>query len=77
MRELLEFLVKGITGSDDFAIEENQDEDRSDFSIQVDPDIFGMVIGKNGKTIRAIRNLLKVRAILEKRGINVSVVEKE
>ncbi|MGB6881850.1 MAG: KH domain-containing protein [Microgenomates group bacterium] len=77
MRQLLEFLVKGITGSNDFAIEENQDEDRSDFSIQVDPGIFGMVIGKNGKTIRAIRNLLKVRAILEKRGVNISVVEKE
>jgi predicted RNA-binding protein YlqC (UPF0109 family) len=76
MRELLEFLVEKITGSKDFAIEENQEEDRSDFIIKVDPSVFGLVIGKGGNTIRAIRNALKVRAIIEKKGINVSVVEK-
>lgn len=77
MQDLLEFLVKGITGKDDFTIKEDQEGDRSDFSIQISPDVFGMVIGKGGKTIRAIRNLVKVRATLEKKGINVSVVEKE
>lgn len=77
MKDLLEFLVKGITGKDDFTIKEDQEGDRSDFSIQISPDVFGMVIGKGGKTIRAIRNLVKVRATLEKKGINVSVVEKE
>jgi predicted RNA-binding protein YlqC (UPF0109 family) len=76
MRELLEFLVEKITGSKDFSIEENQEEDRSDFIIKVDPSVFGLVIGKGGNTIRAIRNALKVRAIIEKKGINVSVVEK-
>ncbi len=77
MKDLLEFLVKGITGKDDFTIKEDQEGDRSDFSIQIGPDVFGMVIGKGGKTIRSIRNLIKVRATLEKKGINVSVVEKE
>ncbi len=77
MQDLLEFLVKGITGSNDFTIEENQEGDRSDFSIHISPSVFGIVIGKGGKTIRAIRNLVKVRATLEKKGINVSVVEKE
>ncbi|MEJ2347582.1 MAG: KH domain-containing protein [Patescibacteria group bacterium] len=76
MRELLEFLVEKITGSKDFSIEENQEEDRSVFIIKVDPSVFGLVIGKGGNTIRAIRNALKVRAIIEKKGINVSVVEK-
>ncbi len=77
MRDLLDFLIKGITGNKDFEIEESQDADRSNFEIKIDPSFFGLVIGKGGRTIRAIRNLLKVRATIEKKGVNVSVAEKE
>jgi len=77
MHDLLEFLVGGIIGNKDFEIEENQDADRSNFEVKIDPSFFGLVIGKGGKTIRAIRNLLKVRATIEKKGVNVSVAEKE
>jgi predicted RNA-binding protein YlqC (UPF0109 family) len=77
MRDLLEFLIKGITGNKDFEIEESQDTDRSNFEVKIAPSFFGLVIGKGGRTIRAIRNLLKVRATIEKKGVNVSVAEKE
>ena len=77
MRDLLEFLINGIIGNKDFEIEENRDADRSDFEVKIDPSFFGLVIGKGGKTIRAIRSLLKVRATIEKKGVNISVVEKE
>ena len=60
-----------------FEIEESQDADRSNFEIKIDPSFFGLIIGKGGRTIRAIRNLLKVRATIEKKGVNVSVAEKE
>ena len=77
MNDLLEFLISGIIGKKNFAIEEKQETDRSDFEVKVDPSFFGLIIGKGGKTIRAIRNLLKVRATIEKKGVNISVVEKE
>jgi predicted RNA-binding protein YlqC (UPF0109 family) len=77
MRDLLDFLIKGITGNKDFEIEESQDADRSNFEVKIDPSFFGLIIGKGGRTIRAIRNLLKVRATIEKKGVNVSVAEKE
>ncbi len=77
MQKLLDFLVEKVTGSKDFEIEENKEENRSNFIIKVDPSVFGLVIGKGGNTIRAIRNVLKVRAIIEKQGVNVSVIEKE
>ena len=35
----------------------------------------GILIGKEGKTIKAIRNLLKVRATLEKKVVNVVLSE--
>jgi predicted RNA-binding protein YlqC (UPF0109 family) len=77
MRDLLEYTISGIIGNKDFEIEENQDTDRSDFEIKIDPSFFGLVIGKGGRTIKAIRNLLKVRATIEKKGVNISVTEKE
>ena len=77
MRDLLEYLIKGITGNKDFEIEESQDADRSNFEVKIDPSFLGLVIGKGGRTIRAIRNLLKVRATIEKKGVNISIAEKE
>ncbi|MBU0572253.1 KH domain-containing protein [Patescibacteria group bacterium] len=77
MRDLLDFLIGGIVGNKDFEIEESQEADRSDFEVKIDPSFFGLVIGKGGKTIKAIRNLLKVRATIEKKGVNISVTEKE
>lgn len=77
MKELLDFLLKGISGSKNFVIEETSEEGRVGLNIKADDEIIGLIIGKNGKTIRAIRNLLRVRAALEKKGVFVSVSEKE
>ena len=73
MKDLLTFIVKGITGKDNFEITEETEGERSHFLIKVHEDSVGIIIGKEGKTIKAIRSLLKVRAILEKKGVSVSV----
>ncbi|PIP57013.1 RNA-binding protein, partial [Candidatus Woesebacteria bacterium CG22_combo_CG10-13_8_21_14_all_45_10] len=39
--------------------------------LKVPPEDMGLVIGKGGTTIKAIRNLIRVRATLEKRGASV------
>jgi predicted RNA-binding protein YlqC (UPF0109 family) len=75
MRDLLEFIVNGITGSSNFTIEENQENDVSQFLIKAKSPEIGIIIGKSGRTIKAIRNLLKVKAALEKRRANVSITE--
>ena len=77
MRELLEFLLKGILGDDNYSIEEEKEENHIIFLIDTKPENMGLIIGKRGKTIRTIRNLLRVRATLEKKGVSVAVVEKE
>ena len=76
MKELLEFIVENITGNKDFTIEESEQEGRFDYLIVSPKEFVGMIIGKEGKTIRAIRNLVKVRATLEKKAVSVSVEEK-
>ncbi len=77
MRELLEFLLKGILGDDNYSIEEEKEENHIRFLIDTEPENMGLIIGKRGKTIRTIRNLLRVRATLEKKGVSVAVVEKK
>ena len=75
MKELISFLVKNIIGSDDFEIEEVADGGVTNFIIHTKAEFMGLVIGKGGKTIRTIRNLVKVKATLEKTSVNVSVAE--
>ena len=77
MQPLLEFIIRGITGSREFIIEETDEEGRANLNIKANKDLLGLIIGKNGRTIRAIRNLLRVRATLEKKGVFVSISEKE
>lgn len=77
MRKLLEFLIKKILGNEEFKIEETKDigESRNGihFMIKTDPKYIGLLIGKKGKTIKNIRNLIKVRAIIEGKMVNLSV----
>ena len=76
MKKLLEYLVKNVTGIEDFSVKEEVDGNFINFVIKVDPKEAGLVIGKQGKTIKTLRNILKVRAILEKKGVNISIEEK-
>jgi len=76
MKDLLKYIVKEITGNSDFEIEENHEDNQMRFDLKLSPDVIGLVIGKNGNTIKSIRNLLKVRAVLEKKSVFLSVSEK-
>jgi len=76
MRKLLEFLLEGMADTDKFFIEERKEDDILTFLIHAEPEVIGLIIGKKGRTIKSIRNLLKVRATLEKKAVGVSVVEK-
>ena len=75
MKQLLEFLLKALLGESKFEIIEEDVEGRTIYTIKTETENIGLVIGKGGKMIRALRNILKVRATLEKRGISVEVTE--
>lgn len=75
MRDLLEFLIKGILGKEKFELEESEEEGRLIYAIKTDPANIGLIIGKEGKVIKALRNLVKVRATLEKKMVSVNISE--
>lgn len=73
MKDLLTHILEGISGGKKFKIEEQTEGDSTHYLIKAPEDWVGLIIGKEGKTIKAIRNLLKVRATLEKVAVAVSV----
>ena len=75
MNDLLDYLLKGILGKEDFKIEESDEDGRIVYSIKTDPKNIGLVIGKGGHVIRALRNILKVRATLEKKAVSLNISE--
>jgi predicted RNA-binding protein YlqC (UPF0109 family) len=77
MNELISFLTKNLTGIEDYSINETEEEGGINYTISVPQEYVGLLIGRGGKTIKAIRNVVKVRATLEQKLVNVSVEEAE
>jgi len=73
MKDLLNFMLKGILGESKFEITESEDAGRTLYSIKTDPENVGLIIGKGGRMIHSLRNLLKVRATLEKTAVSLNV----
>ncbi|HEX6977384.1 MAG TPA: KH domain-containing protein [Patescibacteria group bacterium] len=76
MKDLLSFLINKITNSSEFEISETEEEGRVIYNVKSDPSIIGLIIGKSGRTIKNIRKILSVRAVLEGKSVAVSVEEK-
>lgn len=75
MKDLLNFLLKGLLGKEDFEISENNVEGRVVYSIKTKPENVGLIIGKGGRMIHSLRNILKVRATLEKVAVGLEITE--
>ncbi|MBI2238900.1 MAG: KH domain-containing protein [Actinobacteria bacterium] len=76
MRELVEYLAKQLVEDPD-AVEVTEIEDDRGVLIQlrVDPDDMGKVIGKGGRTARAIRTVVKAAATRAGVSAAVEIVE--
>ena len=77
MKDTLAYIVSSIVEDPKaVAIDESEQEDgTAQFVITVAKDDMGKVIGKEGKVIRAIRNVMKIPAIKQNKRINISLAE--
>jgi predicted RNA-binding protein YlqC (UPF0109 family) len=76
MEKLLKFLLKETLSITDFKIQLSEDNSIKTYELIVPAESMGLVIGKKGRTIKMLRNLLKVRAILDKEKFNLMVTSK-
>lgn len=79
MRNLIEFVLLHLVSHPDVVeVEELEGEDgRIEYLLHVHPEDRGHVIGRNGRTIEALRTLVRVRAMKENKGVRISLSEDE
>lgn len=76
MREMLEYIVRALVDHpDDVRITEVEGERTVIYELRCNPEDIGKVIGKNGKTVGAIRTLLSTAAARQNRRAMLEVVE--
>lgn len=74
MRDLLDYILKNILPSDvTYEINEENDGDVVKLIILTAEKDGGLVIGKAGKIIKAIRNILRIKATLDHKKIVLQV----
>jgi predicted RNA-binding protein YlqC (UPF0109 family) len=75
-RETLEFIVSYLVDNpDDVRIEEEESGRTIIYDLFVHPDDIGKVIGRSGRTARAIRAVVKAAAVREDRNAIVEIVD--
>lgn len=75
MKQTLKYIVSSILNVDDVKIDESEEDGIVNFTIRVEKENMGKIIGKEGKVIRAIRNVMRIPAIRAEKRINVSLEE--
>jgi len=76
MKEFLEYIVKNIVKTpEEVVIEETQKDTIFTYSIKVATSDMGIVIGKEGRTIKSIREMAIAKAIKEQKRVNVVLIE--
>lgn len=76
MKDTLLFLLSLLTDKkEEVKIEETEENDMTNYSISLAKEDMGKIIGKEGKVIRAIRNVMKIPAIKQGKRINISLQE--
>ena len=72
---LLSIVASIVDNPKDVVVEELEDEGIVQFIVTVHKEDMGKVIGKEGKVIRSIRNVMKIPAMKQNKRINITLAE--
>ncbi len=75
MQNLLKYITREITGNKKIEVAMETSENVNVYTIKAPKDVMGILIGKSGRTIRAIRALARTRAIKDNENISVELQE--
>lgn len=76
MKNILDYIIRGIVDKEeDVEVTEEEIEGVVNFKVKVSPDEMGKVIGKEGKVIKAIRNVMRIPAVLQGKKIYITLAE--
>ena len=76
LQNLLVLLVRPIVDEPDkVEVEASESDTRVDLELKVAPEDIGKVIGRGGRTIRAIRTVVKAASVKVGKRVNVEVAD--
>lgn len=76
MKDTLSFIISSIVEkSESVEVAEEENQGIVNLTVKVDPQDMGKVIGKEGKVIKAIRNLMRIPGVLQGKKIYITLVE--
>jgi len=76
MKDTLLYIVQSIVDHpDDVVIDEQVNAGRTVFAIHANPEDIGKIIGKKGRIISAIRDLVKIIATKQNLYVDVTIAE--
>lgn len=76
MKKALELIISSIVEKDKSVVVDEQEQNGIvNYTISVDKDDMGKIIGKNGRVIRAIRSVMKIPAIKSGKKIYITLSE--
>jgi predicted RNA-binding protein YlqC (UPF0109 family) len=77
VRELLEYLARGLVEHPDAVVVEEVQEDDGTvvLELSVDQDDYGSIIGRGGRTASALRTVIKAAAVRDGRRVFVDIVD--
>jgi len=75
-KEFLEYIVKALVDHpDDVKIDRSVDEMGVLLTLKVHPEDMGQIIGREGATVRAIRNLVRIVGLKSHARVNLKIEE--
>jgi len=76
MKDLAEYLIKSLVSKpEEVKVNRETEGEIINFKVKVDEEDMGMIIGRQGKIIKSIRALIKTRALVEKKKVQLSLDE--
>lgn len=76
MKDLIEYIAKALVDApDDVEVTEFGDDEASIIKLKVGKDDLGKVIGKKGRTAKAMRTLLSAAAMKVKKRSTLEIIE--
>jgi uncharacterized protein len=76
MRELLEFLAKGLVQDPDAVeVREYEEDGETILELSVAEDDLGRVIGRGGRVAQALRTVMKAAAVQEDKYVVVEILD--
>lgn len=75
MQKLLEYILESMFSNPNITVSQSEEEGSVVLTIHAPQEEIGRIIGKGGKVINAIKQIIKIQAIKENTRVEINVEE--